>query len=145
MSDELEEKFEHRRRHEGAGFGIDTERNKKVEEAAVKMVADWYRRHGWSVKSVEQDHCGYDLICTKGNKHRHVEVKGASGSSPSFIITQPELKQAKDNPLFRLCVVTNSLSQSRKLNELTGRRLLSAYQFDPLAFMAKRTAVVGKR
>ena len=32
------------------------------------------------MESKEREKCGYDLLCTKGRKQRHVEVKGVSGS-----------------------------------------------------------------
>jgi hypothetical protein len=59
----------------GAGFGR-SEENRKVEEAAVNLVSETYRREGWHVESVEQERCGFDLRCLRNDQEAHVEVKG---------------------------------------------------------------------
>lgn len=93
----------------GAGFG-NLETNKQVEQAAILFVVDDYKKRGWSVKSVESEKCGYDLICSKYNVQEHVEVKGIQGDMISFIITGKELMQSKKDESFIILAVTTALS-----------------------------------
>lgn len=118
----------------GAGFG-DSESNREVEKAAILFVNDFYKSKGWNVKSVELEKCGYDLECVRNKVQEHVEVKGIKGSIASFIITSREVKEAKSNPNFVICIVTSVLS-TPKLLKFTGKEFISKFQLEPLAFKA---------
>jgi hypothetical protein len=49
----------------------------------ITSVYHWeYKQNGWSVESVEQDKCGYDLLCANSSIEEHVEVKGIRGPDP---------------------------------------------------------------
>lgn len=61
----------------GAGFG-NPEENKEVETAAIAFVTKLYESEGWQVVSVENEKCGFDLICTRGTTIENVEVKWIS-------------------------------------------------------------------
>jgi len=119
----------------GGGFGT-SEQNKEVEDAAIDFVTWRYRRNGWKVKSVEAENCGYDLLCTRGKTKRHVEVKGVSGGTPSFIITAGELKNVRQDPLAYVCVVVNALLPSRSCTEMTAKQLLAKYRFSATQYRA---------
>ena len=119
----------------GAGFG-ETERNLQIEKAAISFVTQWYRKQGWRVKSVEQQKRGFDLICHKGNVEEHVEVKGVSSNICSFIITANEVKQAKHNSKFVLCVVTEALSKTPKLARYPGEDFLQQFSLEVLQYRA---------
>ena len=119
----------------GAGFG-ETEKNLQVEEKAVSFVTRWYRKQGWRVKSIEQEKQGFDLICHKGNIEEHVEVKGTSGNICTFIITANEVKQAKQNPKFVLCIVTEALSKTPKLVCYSGEDFLQEFSLEALQYKA---------
>jgi hypothetical protein len=119
----------------GAGFGS-PEINRRVENAAILFVEEWYRARGWHVESVEAEKCGYDLRCRKKAAEEHVEVKGIQGEIPSTIITAGELRQARDNPLFPICIVTSALSKQCKFLRYTGQEFVSRFGFEPLAFLA---------
>lgn len=118
----------------GGGFGT-PEENARVEAAAVRYVARWFRGEGWRVKSVEQDCCGFDLICTKGNQRLDVEVKGCRGRGARFILTSGELTQAKSNQRFRLCLVTEAVARPQ-MYEWTGRQLLDDFDLRPIQYIA---------
>ncbi len=90
----------------GGGFGS-SEENKKVEVAAMRFVAQWYRGRGWHVSDVSAQCLGYDLHCVKGPNILHVEVKGSTGQDHQFIITPNEMQKWKVDPLFILSLVTN--------------------------------------
>lgn len=122
-------------RRGGAGFGS-PEQNRLVEQAAINFVTTKYKEDGWQVRSVEQENRGYDLLCTRRGLEAHVEVKGISGSTPTFQITANEVKTARKDATFRLCVVTNALSQPRIYCALSGKQFLSQFALNPLQYMA---------
>ena len=77
----------------GAGFG-DPETNRRVERAAIRTVARYFRKLGYAVTSRERMNCGYDLLAKNGRQERHIEVKGVQGTEVIFIITANEVKCA---------------------------------------------------
>jgi hypothetical protein len=119
----------------GAGFG-NPETNRKVERAAIKVVTEWYQSEGWSVKSVEAEKCGYDLLCQKESEENHVEVKGVQGEIISFIITVGEVKRAQNDSDFVLCVVTSALTDSPNLTLFEGESFNSDFELSPLSYRA---------
>ena len=94
---------------------------------------------------MEPDKVGYDLLCKKGAKERHVEVKGASGPGSDFFMTAGELACAKIEPASRVCVVTCALT-SPSLMTINRKELLADYDFRPLSYRVspKRAAPVAK-
>jgi hypothetical protein len=118
-----------------AGFG-EAEKNLQVEQAAISCVTGQYVKQGWQVQSVEQDRQGFDLICNKGNKEEHVEVKGISGNTCSFIITTGEVERARKDPRFVLWVVTEALSQTPRPSRFTGKEFLQEFSLEPLEYRA---------
>ena len=119
----------------GGGFGS-SEQNRKVELAAMKVARKTFEGRGWKVKSVEPERCGYDLLCTCGRKTLHVEVKGTSGDSASFVITANEVQTAKQDELSRVFVVLKALSAKKSSLELTGKEFLRQYQLSPIQYKA---------
>ena len=119
----------------GAGFGT-YGKNAKVESAAISFVRRLYEDKGWSVKSVERENRGFDLICKKQGKEKNVEVKGISGNKPSFIITANEVRQAKNNPNFVLCVVIRAISETPKLLQYSAKQFLREFTLKPIQYKA---------
>ena len=119
----------------GAGFG-DPETNKQVERSAVEYVTKQYEAAGWSVISVEADKCGYDLLCKKGAREEHVEVKGGRGAEPSFIITAGEVRRAQGDPRFVLQVVTGTLTAKPQAHRYTGAEFIEHFNLVELAYKA---------
>ncbi len=119
----------------GAGFS-NAEMNRKVMEAAVSFVSEWYEERGWGIQSVEAERCCYDLLCMKGSAEEHVEVKGVKGTVLSFIITAGEVRQARTNPRFILCAVTSALSDTPQMFRYTGQAFIQNFKLKELAYRA---------
>ena len=123
----------------GAGFGRDSEKNREVERKAVDYVRNYFEEIGWSVKSVElEKDKGFDLLCTKGDLEERVEVKGVSGSDPSFIITANELRKAETDSLWKIHIVYCLDSNSPKHDIWSGTEFIIAYLCKPIQYQAKR-------
>ncbi len=113
------------RRQHGAGFGVAAE-NKRVEEAAVRAFKRRYR--DWKVEDLQKDNMGYDFCVRRGDEKRHVEVKGVGGAQPSFLATRNEVEKAKNDPLWRVCVVTNALSTTPTFREWTAKDFRAGFE-----------------
>jgi hypothetical protein len=59
---------------EGAGL-TDTE----IEQIAIRVARRYETGRGATVRSVEQEHIGFDLLSTRGPERRCIEVKGRAG------------------------------------------------------------------
>jgi hypothetical protein len=118
----------------GGGFG-DPNSNKEVEHAAIKEAKRILIADGFAVKSREPEKIGYDLDASKGELVLHVEVKGVSGTTLQFPITQGEVKRASTDPSFRLIAVTNALSKPVVVS-FDGKQLLTKFSLTPLQYMA---------
>ena len=97
------------------------ERRGKVEDAAVEAVAEFYRKHGYEVKSVETKNLGWDLEFRKGGGGGllRVEVKGkkcAEWPEIQVELTRNEREQS-ENPdyrdSYRLAIVRDALGNPK--------------------------------
>lgn len=61
--------------------------SREVEQVAIRIVTDRYRKNGWSVTSREAVKVGYDLLCRRGRDVAHVEVKGRAQDGDVVIVT----------------------------------------------------------
>jgi hypothetical protein len=121
----------------GGLFGTPAE-NAVVEEGAIEAASRHYCAQGWQVLSQEALNLGYDLLCTRANDIRHVEVKGVRGSECSFILTANERDFAESNESFHLCVVVNTLDPAcREIHEFTASEMTSRFVFKPISFVAR--------
>jgi hypothetical protein len=136
-SDRVNAQRDHVISGQGAGFG-DPKKNRKVELAAIGFAKRSYEQEGFKVTSVESKNLGYDLVASRGSLKLHLEVKGVSGDSPEFIITENELQCARTDEDFRLVVVLNALAVSREKQVLTGREFKARYKLKALAHRAVR-------
>jgi hypothetical protein len=118
----------------GAGFG-DPEKNRKVEQAAMRACGKYLTRRGWKVKDVHLENRGYDLLCRRSGSTRHVEVKGSSGSVFNFPITKRERDEWQRSSSFVLALVTRALSP-KPATRLFDHEDFRRFRFVPLAFMA---------
>jgi len=119
----------------GAGFGS-AEADRMAEEKAIELVTSFLTSEGWIVRSVESQGCGYDLMCSRDQDVKHVEVKGVSGTEPSFPITHGEVRRAQSDPAFEIHVVTNVLS-SRPIHERwSGHEFSMRFELRPIQYLA---------
>jgi hypothetical protein len=126
---------------QGGGLGGDVEKNRLVEQAAVKFVMRTYARDGWTIKDVQKDDLGYDLACRRQGVLRHIEVKGTSGSEHRFMITNSERRCMSRDGNFLLAVVTEALDpKHRKMKVFTPAQANSTFEFTPLSFVARPLA-----
>ncbi len=125
-----------RRSKSGGGFG-NPESNKIVETKAIEFAKKWYRERGWRVRLVAMEKPGFDLQCKKNKIEEHVEVKGVSGTIPSFQITAAEKRKAKEDRDFVLFVVTSAHSKHPIPRRWHGSDFLKKFDFEPLQFIAR--------
>jgi hypothetical protein len=138
----VHEESESPSRSSGGGFG-QADQNAQVEKAAVQFVREWHEKRGWAVESVEDQRCGFDLLCRRRGKELHVEVKGVSGNESRFILTAGELRRAKEDEVFMLAFVPDALSPEPKATFWSGKDLVNAFHFEPIQFWAMRNAEPG--
>ena len=89
----------------GQGFQLDQEAKVAIEAHAMNMAAEFYGA-AWGVQDVHGRE-SYDLICRRGDKVKHVEVKGTTTGGDEVILTPNEVRHAQDNPHAALFVVSN--------------------------------------
>lgn len=135
----LEAKAEAVLRSAGAGFG-NSEENRKVERAAIAFVSRRLKKEGWTVRSVEQEKCGFDLKCSRGTACRNVEVKGVSGTKCEFVLTGNEWAKAQEDSKFFLYAVTSARSARPRLHALTAGDLSSRFELRAIAYKATPSA-----
>lgn len=95
------------------------ERNRRVEQAAVDAVRDYFGQLG---ADRQDDNCGWDLEFEVSGERFCVEVKGVSGSEPQAAVSVNEYRAIQrvmegkfDEGIYRLAIVTNALG-NRKLH-----------------------------
>lgn len=103
-------KFNH-----GRPFQVDSIKRKKIENAAIKHIHNYYKTLSHHLKSVETEKVGWDLEATMGKTKLCLEVKGLSGNDINVELTHNEYKQMFGiKNKFRLCIVTNALTKPTK-------------------------------
>jgi len=95
----------------------DPELRAKVERASVGVVGAYYRKEGFTVRSVEKENLGWDLNVTKSGRLFCVEVKGRAGRG-AVELTPNEYAAMRDKKMrlsYRLAIVQGALSDSPTL------------------------------
>lgn len=116
----------------------DQDRNELAEDTAMWLAAVYYDRRGWKVQPVDHiDSLGYDLIAQRGNKRRHIEVKGTTGSLAAPHLELSQMRCAESDPDWRLVVVTRALDAPEAI-ELTGPEVV-ACEPDPVRWRVQCT------
>ena len=54
----------------------------EIEQIAVRAARRYETSRGATVRSVEDEHVGFDLLSTRGLERRCIEVKGRAGVGP---------------------------------------------------------------
>ena len=113
------------------------EHRKKVEKAAERAVKKYYADKGFSIPEggdVTKKNLGFDFIFRKGNKIRHVEVKGTSGDLPRFFLTRNE-NACRDHPKWRFAIVTNALGPEAKIGVYNNQEFEEAFELGPYVYL----------
>ncbi|SFT96358.1 protein NO VEIN domain-containing protein [Arthrobacter sp. ov118] len=89
-----------------AGFCADPILKKAIEMQAIRQASAQYEAAGYSVEDVGAFR-SYDLLVTRGDEERHVEVKGSQGYVQKVILTRNEIAHANDFGTTDLVVVAD--------------------------------------
>lgn len=99
-----------------SSWQANVELRKKTEVAAIMAVGSRLESKGYTVKSVEKDNVGYDLIATRDEEVLHYEVKGRSGrdvcadlSVNEFDCLKKYERERKPGAHYRIAIVTDAL------------------------------------
>lgn len=94
----------------------DVERRKQIEVAAIMAVGSKLQGRGYTIKSVEKDNLGYDLVATREEEVLHYEVKGRLGkeicadlSANEFDCLRLYQRERKPRVHYRIAIVTDAL------------------------------------
>jgi hypothetical protein len=128
-----------------AGFQPNVKIRKAVELHAMQRAEDEFRERGYNVKDVSKRK-PFDLLCTKANEKKYVEVKGTQGSGVEIVLTAGEVKFIQNNMAdCVLCIVKNIQVTSKNDPKTKGGSLNITEPFDlakgyliPFAFTFKR-------
>lgn len=90
----------------------DQERKAQIEKAAIRASCSHFESLGYSIKSVEKDNVGWDLVATSGKTTLNIEVKGLSGDNFAIELTPNEYKAfVAESESYRLAVVVSALNK----------------------------------
>lgn len=78
----------------GQGFLVSQAVRKAVERYAISWAIGHYLAEGWTVNDVGSTE-SYDLDCTRGDEHIHVEVKGTTTIGETIVLTPNEVAHAR--------------------------------------------------
>lgn len=122
--------------HPGSGQGFcDSKTIRQVDAAAMKYVKALLRKEGWVVTDKSEElGLGYDLLCKKGRKVLHVEVKGTQGSAQVFFLKASQMRQAKVDSNFFIYLVTGVFTNKPTCTSYTGKELMQWFKFEPTEY-----------
>jgi len=81
----------------GQGFGLSQEERKSVELHAMRIAEKSYKDAGWKVIDMSNSR-PFDLLATKVNEKRFIEVKGTTGDGHSIVLTHGEVAHVQKHP-----------------------------------------------
>jgi hypothetical protein len=88
-----------------------------VEDRAIALATDHFKKLHYKVKSVSKDNLGWDLEAEYASVRLLLEVKGLSQKHVSIELTPNEYTMMqRHSGSYRLCVVTNALSAHGSLH-----------------------------
>jgi hypothetical protein len=109
----------------GQGFARTPEERRAIEKHSMGVAARYFRDQHFQVRDVSATR-SYDLVCKRGKREIHVEVKGTTTAGSSIILTANEVKHAWDQHNSCVLFILHSIKLLR-LKATGGKRLL----FDP--------------
>jgi len=119
--------------------------NPATEGKAVRFVRRTLLALGYTVKSRENEICGYDLHAVKEGSELHVEVKGTTCSFPRFFISRNEYKRSSTDPNWRLAVVLVGGVKPISYGFVNTSTMRRTYKFAPIAWEAHPNKFLGRK
>ena len=95
----------------GQGFGLSHEERTAVELQAMRIARQLYEQDGWKVVDKSGSH-PFDLLATRNDETRYIEVKGTTGSGLSILLTHGEVKHVRQHRRCSALVVVAGISLS---------------------------------
>jgi hypothetical protein len=105
-----------RGRASGAGFRVNAEEIKLIEQHAVKAARAYYESQGWDV---EEHGKPFDLAARKGQEYRTVEVKGTTSDGSYVQLTKNEVAHHKEAYPDNALVVMHGIQLDRSTSPPT--------------------------
>lgn len=97
------------RKGSGQGRQVDPGRRDAAEWRAMELAQRYYEQRGFKV-DITAEHEAFDLLCSKGQRKRRVEVKGSTQSAVAVTVTRNEVDEAcfgeDDTDLFVVTGIT---------------------------------------
>lgn len=95
-------------------YESDPKIRKAIEDYAMKRCKKFYKRKGFHCEDVSQTK-SYDILATKGNCVKWIEVKGTRGAGDGVILTKNEVNLAKRKKtiLFLVCNIRYDYEKGR--------------------------------
>lgn len=92
----------------GQGFGLSQEERKLVELHAMRIARNIYEDAGWKVVDKSGSH-PFDLMATKNDQQRFIEVKGTTGAGMSVMLTHGEVKHMRNHRRSSALVIVSNI------------------------------------
>jgi hypothetical protein len=92
----------------GQGFGLSQAERKAVELRAMHLAQNLYKSQGWTVVDKSSSH-PFDLLATRDQERRYVEVKGTTGVGRSVVLTQGEVEHVRNNKRESALVIVSGI------------------------------------
>jgi hypothetical protein len=116
----------------GQGFPRTPEERHAIEDHAMQVAKAYYRNRRFVVEDVSKRR-SYDLLCKRGKKEFHVEVKGTTTDGCTIVLTRNEVRHACDAD--NACVLFILHSISLKGSKASGGKRVS---FEPWHLLQNR-------
>lgn len=106
----------------GQGFAGTPEERRAIEKHSMAVAIRHFRNRRFQVQDVSATR-SYDLVCKRGKREIHVEVKGTTTIGSSVILTANEVKHASNRDNLCVLFILRSIKLLR-LKATGGKRLV---------------------
>ncbi len=103
----------------GQGFGLSHAERTAIELRAMRFARQLYEQDGWDVVDKSGSN-PFDLLATRNDEIRYIEVKGTTGSGVSIILTHGEVKHVRRHRRCSALVVVSGISLTESDGVWTG-------------------------
>jgi hypothetical protein len=115
-----------KRKQNGQGYIKDSRIKKAVELRAMELASAYYKKLGYEVTDVSSTE-SVDLLCTKNEETRYIEVKGTQGEGNEVLLTANEIKRAKSGLYITDLFIVHSiqiLNKNESIQAINGISLI---------------------